>query len=71
MEGSLKAPKVRQHRDAVSAGVIMSRREVAEQKGFRDIHVKKTIPKSEFLLVISPQKDLLPVTENEVEGKIK
>lgn len=32
MERSLKAPKVRQHRDAVSAAVVMYRREVAEQK---------------------------------------
>lgn len=32
MERSLKAPKVRQHRYAVSAAVVMYRREVAEQK---------------------------------------
>lgn len=52
--------------DAVSAGVIMWRREVAEQKVSGIFIWKKAIPKSEILLVIFPQKDTLPVTENEI-----
>lgn len=56
MEDSLKAPKVRQHRDAVTAGVIMSRREVAEQKGFRDICVKENLSKVRNFTCDFPQK---------------
>lgn len=49
----------------------MWRREVAEQKISGIFIWKKAIPKSEILLVISPQKDTLSVTENEIEWKVK
>lgn len=71
VEGSQKVSKVRQHRDAVSAGLVMCWREVAEQDVSGIFMWKKTIPKSEMSLVISPQKDPLPVTQNEAERKIK
>lgn len=71
MEGSQKATKVRQHRDAESAGLVMCWREVAEQDVSGMFMWKKTIPKSEMSLAISPQKDPLPVTQNEAEREIK
>lgn len=70
MEGSLKAPKVRRHRDAVSAGVLTCRREAAEQKGFSDIHVKENYSKVRSFTHNFPPKRPLPVTENEAERKI-
>lgn len=74
MEGSQKAAKIRQHRDAVRAGLVMCRREVAEQDILGIFMRKKIIPKSQILLVIytkkrppSSQRELSR-EENETKG---